>query len=805
MELPKSGFFPTVFSALLRPLLRQLDRPSLPRYAGELKLSGLQRTVHVAWDDFAVPHVTAANEADLFFTQGYLHAQERLWQMEMSRRFLSGRMAEIFGEFILPWKELSAQFRGKSSVEFDYFIRLLGISAAASTSLALLDETERLQVDAYSRGVNSYIERCGNKLPWEFRLLRHEPEPWQALDTLRIGKGFAFLLSTALYSRLNLITVAEQMQHAPEKLRALMPSYPDDGPTITRAVGPQARGLWQFVSGSLAATEWHAAGHGSNNWAIAPSRTNSGNAVLCNDPHLRITLPSTWYLMHLRVESAPDGTEPLEVWGSSIPGTPGIQLGHNRMIAWGITAAVCDDVEIYREKIHPVEPDNYATGVGWEKFTVQRETIGVRRKRGVEKTIRWTRHGPVLGDFSAAANSKEVLAVRWTAHEPSQELRGLLALNRARNWQEFLNALRWHSAPSLNFVYADRDGNIGYTLAGKLPQRQHPSLLPVNGWDDRNEWRGFIPFDELPRLYNPIEGVIATANHRIADAGYPYYLSHFFEPHHRIRRIEQLLAARKTFSRDALATMQLDAVSLHAKAFIELIGPELRNLSDEPADVRSATERLLAWDGNCAEDSVEAAIFHVLHHCILSNLLKPELGENVFDAYVEILNQCIVPTDSILADLHSIWFAGKSRNALVRQSLRQTCAELAAELGTAIESWRWAKIHQLQINHAFGRSKLLRPLLGVGPFGAAGDGMTINFGFYRHSNPYAQTAGPSLRFTVELGAQPSSEFILPTGQSGHPLSPHYRDQTHLWRQGRGINLTSEQPRQGGRHLILRAD
>jgi penicillin G amidase len=189
----------------------------------------------------------------------------------------------------------------------------------------------------------------------------------------------------------------------------------------------------------------------------------------------------------------------------------------------------------------------------------------------------------------------------------------------------------------------------------------------------------------------------------------------------------------------------------------------------------------------------------------LSNLLNPELGENVFDAYVEILNQCIVPTDSILGDPQSIWFARKSRNALVRQSLRQACVELTAELGAAIESWRWGKIHQLQINHAFGRSKLLKPLLGVGPFAASGDGMTINFGFYRHSNPYAQTAGPSLRFTVELGAQPSSEFILPTGQSGHLLSPHYRDQTHLWRQGRGIDLTSERPRQSGRHLILRAD
>ncbi|HYA30585.1 MAG TPA: penicillin acylase family protein, partial [Acidobacteriota bacterium] len=330
MERLKSGFFPTVFSALLRPLVGYLDRNSLPIYSGELTIGGLRQPVNVGWDNYAVPHVSAANELDLFLAQGYLHAQERLWQMELSRRFLSGRMAEIFGDFPLPWKELSSQFRGRTSVEFDYFARLLGIRAAAMASLNQLAEPEQLRLDAYSSGVNAYIERCGKKLPWEFRILRHEPEPWRAADTVTINKGLAFLLSTALYTRLNWLALAAQLEDSPEKLRTLMPGYPNDAPTTTRLLWHQARGIWQFASGMLTAGDWHSAGHGSNSWVIAPHRSVSESAILCNDPHLRMTLPSTWYLMSLKAEgntAQPDG---YEVSGASIPGMPGIQLGHNR-------------------------------------------------------------------------------------------------------------------------------------------------------------------------------------------------------------------------------------------------------------------------------------------------------------------------------------------------------------------------------------------------------------------------------------------------------------------------------------------
>ena len=791
MELPKSGFFSTVFSAFLRPYLRHLDKPALPKYRGKLALAGLTKPVSVCWDSFAVPHVRAADEPDLFFAQGFLHAQERLWQMELSRRFLSGRMAEIFGDFPLPWQDLSIQFRRRTSADLDYFMRILGIRACAAASLSLLSDDLYAHLNAYCDGINRYIEQCGKQLPWEFRLVRHRPEPWQPCDTLTIGKGFALLLSTALYTRLNFFAVAEKLQGQPEKLCELFPGYPDAAPVIARATRNNAEPLWRFSSGALAATDWYPAGHGSNSWTIAPSRSRTGGAILCNDPHLRMTLPSIWYLMHLKSETGPNQNEGYDVQGASIPGCPLIQIGHNRAIAWGVTAAVCDDVEIYRERLHRLEPDRYLVGHEWRKFESRSEQIAIRKSKPVQKIIRLTRHGPVISDFNGTANAGEVLSVRWTAHQASEEMRSLYGVNRATDWNEFQECLRHHGAPSLNFIYADRSGNIGYALAGNIPLRAEiPSLLPLPGWDEKHDWRGYIPFGDLPRIYNPPEGVIASANNRISDSVYPFYLSHFFEPPHRFRRIGQLLNSKQKHSMEDLATIQLDQISLHAKELIAILKADLAQFSNESSVDKAAAEYLLAWDGRCGDRNVECAIFHVFHHRLLVNLLSPDLGEELFSAYVEILNQCIVPTDRILQNPKSKWFEHRSREELVALSLREACAELSGALGADISEWRWGRIHTLEMNHSLGRVPLLKTLLRIGPLPTGGNGTTINLGFYRHSNPYAHTVGPSLRFVIDMSRSQNSEFILPSGQSGHPWSIHYRDQSHLWLSGQRIKMSA---------------
>ncbi len=801
-----SGVFWAILAAFLRPVLQRTASHTRPLYEGRVLVPGLQRNVNVYRDDYGIPHVLAGNEDDLFLAQGYLHAQERLWQMDINRRFLSGRLAEIFGGFSIPWRELSTLFREKESFELDYFIRLIGLHRTALASLEALNENDHRRLNAYSAGVNRYIERCGKKLPWEFKLLRYEADPWKPEDSILITKGFAFFLSTALFTRLSTIALAAKLDGDQARLKSLYPGYPEDGPTVTRAVGNSANGIWRFINGTFLRSDWHPAGHGSNNWVIAPDRSQTGKAVLCNDPHLRMTLPSLWYLMHLRAEPNKNQPDGYEVWGASIPGSPCIHVGHNRWIAWGVTAAVCDDVELYRERIHRLDPNFYLADHRWLAMMNRWETIHVRGKGDIQRNIRLTRHGPVISDFQRSTESAEVISFCWTAHEPSKELHCVYGVNCARNWNDFLSSLSHQVAPSLSYVYADQEGNIGYTLAGKIPVRsQVPSLLPVEGWHSKNEWQGYIPFSNLPRLYNPPEGVIATANNQVVDSSYPYYLSLFFEPPFRIRRIKQLLMTKKIQSIDDMARIQMDTVSLQAVDLIDRLRIDLRQLPPDDPKVEEAANRLLQWDGDCRESSVAAAIYHVFHRRLMENLLVPVLGEELFLAYIEIFNQCLTPIDGILCNPDSPWFAGRPRNLLVAQSLREACDDLKQTLGDHLQEWQWGKIHLLQLNHALGRIKILQPLLTVGPFPSPGDGVTINMGFYRRSNPFNHTVGASLRMIVNVGSWERPGFILPTGQSGHFMSPHFADQTALWRKGQYIPIyLDENARQSKRHLSLEA-
>ena len=792
MATPKSGFCSTVFSALLGRIIGHLDRASLPKYQGVTAVAGLGDAVKITWQSHGIPHVSAKTEHDLFLAQGYLHAQERLWQMDISRRFLSGRIAEIFGNFALPWKELSSHFRQRTSVDFDHFIRLVGISHFAAQSLALLPPEDQLRLKAYSDGVNRYIETCRRHPPWEFRILFYEPEPWRPEDSLIINAGFAFLLSPALLTRLNMTALSAMLRNDPEKLRSLMPSYPEGGPTITHAVWDSLKDVWQFVNGTFSSSDLQPAGQGSNSWAIAPHRSSSGNAILCNDPHLRLTLPSVWYLMHLKAQPEGAGAEAYEVWGATVPGAPFVQIGRNREISWGITAALCDDAELYREKLHRLDPSLYLTGSEWQPFETRQEIIGVRWGKSIRRTIRSSRHGPLISDFTVPLSSGEALAFRWTAHQPSAEATGLYKLNRARNWGEFLDSLSYASAPSLSYVYADKAGNVGYSLAGKIPLRSKvPSLLPLEGWDESNDWLGYIPHDELPRIYNPADGVIATANNNVVDSTYPHYLSHFFEPPYRISRIRELLGDGRQFSIEDMVAIQADLISFQAKSLVDVLRLDLQRISEQNALLRDAADRLLTWNGHCGEDSAASAIYHVWHHRLLANLLVPVLGEDLFSAYLEIFNQSIVPTDEILKDGNSCWFKARSRYELAVTSLREACEFLRDKLGVNPRKWHWGKIHQLTIKHSLARVTLLKSLLTIGPFSSAGDGTTINMGFYRHSQSFEHTVGPSLRIIIDAGDLENSRFVLACGQSGHPTSPHFQDQTALWQSSRYLQFDNE--------------
>jgi penicillin amidase len=749
----------------------------------------LRKAVTVDWGGYSVPHVTAESELDLFTAQGYLHAAERLWQMDFNRRFLSGRLAETFGQRALPWNDPSIKLHAATVTDLDYFLRVMGIRRAAVKSLQVLPEALVACLRAYAAGVNRYIERHVKSLPFEFRLLRYEPDPWRPEDSLTIGKGFAMFLSLSMVARLTLNAVARKLGERPEQYRSLVPRASDETPTITRLAEDSSSDLFHFLNGTFGQTGWLDGGQGSNGWAVAPARSTTGRAILCNDPHLRLDLPSVWYLMHLKAAYDEAGGPGMDAWGATIPGTPCVQLGRNRMIAWGVTAALCDDATLYVEKISPDDPDCYLAGTSWLKMERLEERIDVRGGSPCLKTVRITRHGPVITDALAGSGPDQVLALRWTAHEASQEFRVVHGINRAQNWNEFLASLSHQTAPALNYLYADIKGNIGYSLTGKIAKRGRPAaLVPLPGWSDDHEWDPYIPFDDLPRLYNPPEGIIAVANNAIADANYPYHLSHLFEPPYRIRRIAELLSAKKRWSPADMEKIQTDVVSVQARTILDRLKTDLREIAASNGSLGPPVELLLQWDGSCSEGSPGAALFHAFYARFMRMLLAPALGGDLFRSYADLFNLALSPIDRILCDARSPWYDSVPRRSLLESSLREAVNELARSLGQEIKKWRWGDLHQLKLTHVLGKKGLLDALLSLPPFPTPGDWVTVNMGFYRHSNPYHQTVGASLRMIIDVGDQRPARFILPSGQSGHFLSPHYRDQTDLWRRGLYLDL-----------------
>ena len=789
-----------LLASLLTPLLRFAARKNLPKRRGTVHLPGLGKDVRVRWDPFAIPYISAHNEADLFFAQGYLHAQDRLWQMDLNRRVFSGRLAEILGDRPIPRGDFSRHLRSGNLTGVDHFMRVIGLRHTAALSLPLLSERSAQAVEAYCGGVNAYIAAHQRRLPVEFRVLRCEPAPWQPVDCLTLAKGFALFLSSALMTRLTFLALHARLENDPDKLRSLAPRYPSWGAPVTRAVSDHGAALLRFINGSFADAPWHPRGQGSNGWAVDARHSKDDHAILCNDMHLRMTLPGIWYLNHLRTGDGSGGTPTFEAAGVSLPGSPFVYVGHNRDMAWGFVAALCDDGDLYRERIHPERPDLYRTPDGWAEFESRRETIAVRGRRPMEVVVRHTRHGPVLSDILAPPPhdsdlpDREVLSFQWVAHTPGNELGLLDGVNRARDWSEFLSGMAHHVAPSLNCVYADTRGNIGYALAGKVPLRPHqePSWLPLEGWNAAHDWTGTIPFDELPRLYNPPEGMVASANNRIADPGYPYYLSDLFEPPYRIERIRHLLTRDARLGMEDMARIQLDTRSVQAERLLTALRPELGEIAREEPSLRHCVELLDEWDYGCGTQSASAALFHVLYHRLMWNIWGKDLGEDLFTSYTEILNQAVAPLDGILMDPGSVWFRGTPRKEVLTACLREAQAELTKRQGSNPADWSWGRLHTLTLAHALGNNKWLAPFFSLGPFPVDGDGVTVSNSYYRHSRPYDQVVGASMRMLLTLSDPIRSSFVIVPGQAGNPASPHYRDQIEPWRSGGTIRFAESE-------------
>jgi len=596
-----------------------------PQTEGEQQLTGLQAPVTVVRDEWGIPHIYASNPHDLFMAQGYVHAQDRFWQMEFSRRIGSGRLSEILGE---------------ATLEDDKFIRTVGWHRVAAQEVERMDPESRLALEAYAEGVNAYIGEYEGRWGLEFALLRlqgarFEPEPWIPLNTLTWAKVMAWDLGGNMDNELLRTQIAAQLGQG--ALQELVAPYPSDRPVIVPHPITQATLDALPLAYRL---DWHLAlgkgpDIGSNNWVISGSRTESGTPLLANDPHLGIQIPSIWYEIGLHCEPVGDDC-PYNVVGASFPSAPGVIIGHNDYIAWGVTNLGPDVQDLYIEKVHPDDPNLYEFEGQWQQMQIVREEIKVAGEdEPVVIRVRLTRHGPIINDVVGGPEKEwsfgwQPLALRWTALEPATLFRAVLLIDRAQNWEEFREALRYWDVPSQNFVYADAEGNIGYQAPGRIPIRKKgDGTMPVPGWTDDYEWEGFIPFDELPRAFNPPEGYIVTANNAVVGPDYPYFLAVDWSRGYRAQRIVDLITAKDRLSLEDMQTIQADSTPLHVQELL----PYLLALELEDERLGQAQAILREWDGEANWDSAGASILEATLVHLIEETYGDELGPHLLKEY----------------------------------------------------------------------------------------------------------------------------------------------------------------------------
>jgi penicillin G amidase len=760
---------------------RIMNRGLLPQYA-QIAVPALDHSVEILRDNWAVPHIYASSMHDLFFAQGFVHAQDRLFQMEVHRRAGSGRISELVGPAGLPLDRVSRYFGWQKAIQ------------------AQVDGADSLVKDvlsAYSAGVNAYI--ASQPLPPEFVLLRHKPEPWGLADTAAIGTVLAWGLSVNWETELLRMRLLEAL--GPDKAFDLTPLADDRYVAVVPDSGIDdkfARELIGVYRKALAVLPLQipAAGKGvgSNNWVVAGDFTASGRPILANDPHLPPTYPALWYENHLI------GGD-FNVTGFSLAGVPGVVIGHNESVAWGFTNAFPDIQDIYLERFHEIDDTLYEVNGEWVEAEVKEEVIRIRgRKPQVEK-VRYTRHGPVFSDIQLAKDSVEGLqqgrdlALRWSLYSTHNHLRTVLEMNLASNWREFHQGLRFWGFPSQNVVYADVEGDIGYVMPGKVPlRRQGAGLFPVPGWNDEHEWMGWITHDELPFLHNPEEGKIVTANNRVVGASYPYLLTGEWLPDYRARRIHKLLDQASKQTLETHARIQMDTVSIQAGDFLTFALPAMEETSLTNETLRFAVQVLKQWNGDMRADLVAPSLYYgwLFHfsYLVVHKAVGLELAARLFKSSPPETFQ-IDPFLEIAIDLSLFWLKRGSPDwvgdifPLLVPALRKTIRLLQREFGANPEKWLWGNLHYVRHEHLLSRVPGLGRSWKTEDMPVSGDGTTINQAdITPQFPPKPVKVIASCRLIMDVGGWDNSLSVLPGGQSGNPASPHYEDGLLDWRDGR---------------------
>jgi penicillin amidase len=780
----------------------------LPRVDGTSSLPGLKQQVTVDRDAWGVPHIRAASLRDLAEAQGYVMAQDRLWQMDLLRRVAAGELSEIFGSQALP---------------VDKRYRALGLRVAAERDVATLDPEAREILDAYAQGVNRFLDENKERLPLEFTLLRYSPRPWKSSDSLLISGYMYETLTTSWRSELNRAKVTalvgeerarelyveesdldhfvvggtnsdnktrarkkeadEEDDELPAdevvKTRHRIPRHPPSGDgmraaaaqiseTASQQDSADASSLWTDAQSLFGQSEDEVrAAVGSNNWVVSGAHTASGKPLLANDTHLELGVPDIWYLAHL---TAPG----YDVEGFALPGGPLIIIGHNDRIAWGFTNNGADVQDLYIETFSPDHPDEYRVNGQWKKAEVRHEAIRVKGRPDEAFDVVVTRHGPVV-----AREGGNAYALKWTALQPGGLANTYQWMGRARNWEEFRDVMKRVWGPAQNAVYADVDGNIGYVVGARVPIRKKGNgKLPVPGDTDDYEWTGYIPFDDMPQVLNPPVGIIATANARVVGPEYKPYLTDRWASPYRTDRIYELLERNNRLRPADYLKIQTDIYSRPDRELAEHLVRAGKSVPPSDPRAKEMLAKLDGWDGQARAEGPETSFVEVVRTKLLQHLLEPFLGAQT-SLYSWFRQTAFL--ENALRQRPARWLPANYKSY---DDLLIACADDAARALTkethkdAIPAWDWGNLNRLQMVHPLGRSGILRMVLSNAGGPQAG---TVY-------SPRAASAthGPAMRLIADLSDWDASIMMVTTGESGQLGSAHFRDQYPIWFEGREL-------------------
>jgi len=743
-------------------LLNNLKNSAVSNYNKNLQLTGLTEEVTVLRDSFGVPHIYAENENDLYRATGFVMAQDRLWQMDLLRRVTQGRLSEILG---------------KEQKNTDLLMRALRMQEKSETILAKAEPEITRALEAFADGMNQYIENY--PLPPEFKILGYKPEPWKPVHSINLIGYMSWDLTSgwgieSLLSQLKNELSSEQIQYLIPDMKkhetSIFPDFNFSKVNIEETLLSASKNLENLGIEIF---------YGSNNWAVSGQKSKTGKPLFANDMHLGLFAPGIWYQMHQNVEGK------LNVTGLVLPGQPLIIAGHNDSIAWGMTNVMVDDLDFYAETLND-DSTKYLLDGEWKNLRIKNEIIKTKEGEEFKEVLKFTHRGPLVNRFKSSAEIP--LSIHWIGNEPSNEIRSLYLLNRAKNWTDFRDAAKTFKAVSQNIIYADVAGNIGLQTSAGVPLREGSGIEIYPGETSKYDWTSLVPFEELPFEFNPERGYLSSANNKTVSDDYPHYISHWFAIPNRIDRIREMLDEKEKFGIDDFEKMHSDFKSKKSE---KMVSEFLEALQTEPnwnETQTSAYELLKNWDFVLSRESQAASVFEILYRKTIENFMKDDVSDEHFEALKGqrmLLENLML---NILPEKTSMWIDDKNTteietfNDIVIRSFKETVNDLTAELGTDTDNWNWGKIHTFTINHPLGVVDILDKVfsLNKGPFEVGGSFHTVCPYSYSYNNLYNVNHGASHRHIFDVSNWDASKTIIPTGTSGIPASDFYLDQTEMY-------------------------